>query len=471
MKAYSGFRHLADDMLSCVSFGSAASIQYPSGLIGGNSAGWSFAGWFWIANLGSTRTLLAESTTTGAPNVEVLTTGAVRVRPNSGTNIDSTAGVVRTGAVGGWHHIATAVTPLAGGVGYDYLTCVNGEIVSQGRAATGAFAANAGTTSMSMGSGSKTCRLTFWNRPITQAEMRAGYYAGTVPGASAHWPLDDAEGTRGVDTVAPSAARELIVTIGGGGFWSTDAPKQGVRLSQDFGSVLLDGVEDTRLSTVDNVALQLLIGAAGLSVVSWNRPRFASGGTVGALVTGRSGTSPGAIHFALDSRNGSTRMQGRLTAAEALRDSGVTTISSAPIPARNKWRMTGATLDAAGQYIRQYNNGLQVSRVAAAFNGGPFGIPANPNDYTSLQLGEDFGATSGSRLAFNGWIGATYIYDVTLTRQQMRKLYLTGDAGVQPAFRWLMNERFGTVANCSGSKYSSPATLQSGAAWSAEQPW
>ena len=463
LPAYGSFRHSAVDMLSCVSFGGAANIVYPSGLIGGPA--WSWAGFVWLASLGSTRTLLSEATTAGAPNVEVLTTGAVRIRPHSGSNLDSPVGVV---AAKTWVHVAVSVAPLAGNVGFDYIITVNGEVVLQGRSATGVFAANAGVTTMTLGSGSRVCRVAVWSTALTQAQMRAHYYADTTGGASLVWPLDDAEGSRGADAVAPNAARELIVTIGSGGFWSTDTPKWAPRQQQAAGSVLLDGVENTRLSAVDGAALPQLVGCTGLSVMAWCRPRFASGSTVGALVLGRSGTSPGSVHFYLDARNSSTRAQARM-GTEATRDSGVTGIQSQPLPMRGTWRLVGMTIDPAGTWIRQYHQGMQISRVAAAFSGVPFSIPANPNDFSSLHIGEDTGGTPGSKTPFNGWIGPAWIFDTLLTRQQMRAMYLKGECGVAPAFQWRMDERIGTTAASTG-KFAAPLTLNGGAAWSMDAP-
>lgn len=463
LPAYGAMRHTAADMLSCVQFGGAANIAWPTGVIGGNSAGWAWAGWFWPISLGTARDI-CYAATADTPRFGYSSTGLIQFA-RSGQALIS-AGTPYP-AQRRWIHGAVSVTPLAGNVGYDWVIYQFGEVVASGREVSGAFIAHTVAPTAVLGSGGRMGRQTIWQRAITQAEARAHFYEDRASGAAADWRLDEGEGTSCLNSVSGGSPLTLTNCT-----YITDTPKWATQVAQSFGSVLLPGVDGSHLSTVAGAVLPQLVGATGITLVSWHRPRMALGGTQGSLITGRSGTSPGAVHLLLAGFNRSQTAQARIAFTDTLQSASGAAFTAEPVAGRGRWRMTAASFDVAGDMIRHYNQGLQYSRTAVAFNGGAFSIGSPPpDDFTSLYFGEDVGS-SGAHLAYTGWLGPQRIYDRVLTNAQVRDVYLKGSTSVQPAFEWLFNEASGaTAATSSNSKFAAPATLVGSAAWSLDQPW
>lgn len=461
LPAYGSRRVTAVDMLSCASFGGSASFAYPAGVMGGSSAGWAWSGWFWPFSLSARD--LSFLALTNSPQFGYSAGGLIQFKQQGSSYLSS--GVAFPAKT--WVHGSISVTPLAGNVGYDWAIYQFGELVASGRQATGNFVAYSSAPAGVLGSGSRLGRQTWWDRAITQAEARAHYYESKAAGAAADWWVDAGEGAVSADAVTALVGKQMTVTLGSGGAWSTDTPLRAAQVSQPFGSVLLPGIAGSRLATADGAALPQLVGATGLTLLAWHRTRSALGTDQGALISARSGTSPGALHFQLNGFNGSQIGQARVAFNDTLRSSGTQAITTEPIPARGRWRMSGASFDRVNNLIRTYNNGLQTASTAAAFNGSLFSIGSPPPaDFTSLALGEDVGGA----IPYSGWLGPCRVFDVVLTNRQIRDVFLKGTCDVRPAFEWLLNERVGTMAASTG-KYAATATMGGTAAWSLDQPW
>lgn len=461
LPAYGAYRHFRVDMLSAAIFGGSANIAWPAGVFGGNAAGWSWAGWFWPLSLGTGRDL-CYSATANTPRFGWTSAGLLNFAPSGTAVITATTAIP---AAKQWIHGAVSVTPLGGG-GYDWVIYQFGEVVGSGRAVTGSFITHSAAPQAVLGSGGRMSRQTVWNRAITQTEVRAHYYEGRASGPAADWYMNEGEGTVGEDGVTMLSANRLALTLGSGGLWSAETPKRRIRELQAFGSVLLDGVAGSSLTTATGAVLPQLVGATGITTFAWVRPRMALDATQGCLVAGRSGNTPGTVHIQTGTFNIATFGQAKLAFAETLRSHYLTPNARL----RGQWRSVAHSFDPATNMIRSYNNGMKYGTSASSYTGALFGIGTSPpDDYTSFTLGEDPGAGGGSTIPLTGWLGPVRIYDVVLTDSQMRDVHLTGRCSVRPAFEWLLTEGIGTTAASTG-KYAATATLAGGVTWSLDQP-
>lgn len=458
LPTYGAFRHTADDMVTAVNFGGSAGMTYPAGLIGGDAAGWSWCGWFWANTLTARNILLGFEANT--PTFGYSGTGCVQFSLNGGGF--TTGDVSQAFTAKRWVHGGVSISPLPGGVGYDWSIYHFGEVVSSGRSATGTFIAHATAPTASLGASSRIGRQTLWRRGITQAEVRAHYYAGTAAGAVADWRMDESIGSVSVDRVTGLAGRQLSVTLGSGGFWTTDTPKRGVMLPREFGSILLPGTAGSNVLMTANSVLPNLVGAAEITIAAWSKPRAG-----GSILCARSGASP-ALRLQLSTSAISGSGHAAMLDGETVRVVVSQQPLSDPIPQRARWRHQSITFRPAAGQVDFFVAGALVNRnTGVAFNGAPFSLSAGNS---KLSIGEDPDGGGGA-YPFDGWIGPVEIYTDPLTLAQQRSLYLTGNAGVLPAYRWSWQERTGTVANSSGSKFAVAGALQGSAAWSLDQPW
>lgn len=454
LPAYSGYVHEAVDMVTAVSFGGSAAFTWPAGVIGGDSAGWSWAGWFWANALADRNLFLANET--NAPTVGYTTTGTVRLQQAGGTWLASTG----TFKARNWVHAACTVVPLSGNVGYDWVIYINGEIAGSGRQATGAFIVHATAPAGGVGSASRISRQTWWRSGITQAQVRAHYYAGSSGGAALNWNMTDSIGAVAEDSITGLAANRMGITLGSGGFWTSDTPKRGVMVQRDFASLLMPGVSGSNVVAAANTPLPNLVGATEITIAAWTKPR-----TGGNILIARSGASP-TLRLTLATGTTSGGGSASFVEGETLRQVTSQQPSGNPIPLRGQWRQQAITFRPTADQIDYLINGALISRSTLDFNGGAFALtPAIANKMT---IGEDLDGTASP---FDGWIGPITVFDSPLTLAQLRSLYLTGNAGVQPAYGLNWTEKVGTAAASTGGKYALALTLQGTTAWSNEQPW
>lgn len=455
LPAYGSNRHEAVDMVTAVAFGGSAGLSYPA-LIGGNSTGWGWCGWFWANTLTDRNIVLGAQT--NSPTFGYSATGRVQFCLAGGAYTQ--ADIASAFAARRWVHGAISITPLPGGVGYDWVIYHFGEVAGFGRSATGTFVTHSTAPTGSLGAASRLGRQTLWDRAITQAEVRAHYYRGRAAGAVADWGVNESVGAVSNDLVTGLAGRQLAITLGSGGFWTTDTPKRGVLQPREFGSILLPGSGGSNVIMTADAALPNLVGAAEITIAAWSKPRAG-----GNILAARSGGTP-TLRLLLATSGTSGGGSAAMLDGETLRSVSSQQPSGDPIPLRGQWRHQAITFRPAAGQIDYFINGALVSRSALAFNGAPFSLASGTS---KLVIGEDPDG-GGSASPFAGWIGPVEIYDSALTLAQIRTMYLTGSP-IQPAYRWTWQERTGTAAASSGGKYAVSGTLQGSAAWSLEQPW
>lgn len=450
--SYGGQRHLARDFYTTLLFGAASSWSMAASPAFVTAAGWSICAWVRPVDMSSVQSIVTNTVTAGAPQFRVTASRTLEILPRSAA---SSLLSVATLNKGQWHHCA---------VTHDAATkrtrlLLDGEIVAENVGTIGGvdFAQPGGALVGSANSATALDRLSFYNREITQAEVRADCYQSAGPVPVARYLFDEGVGTSAVDSLGGSAITHNCT-------YSADAPTQPIRLPVDWGSIYQAGSSYLTLPTTTTDNLGLALAGVGSFVCSVRVKLTDVQASIDLLRTNTSGVV--GLRLQLD---GGTNLTATVRAGL---DGGVSaraTNVSVPL-AIGQWvtySCEATIADGAAGRIRLYRDGILLIDTAADF-AGQTAVAWSP--VPGGTLGWLGGGTSGAN-PLPGWLGEIRI-DPSMTKAQLRSLVMTGVSGAgEPYLRWTQAIGVGASSPNNGSKAGISAVLTGAAAWSLDAPW
>lgn len=447
MRSYNGFRHKLRDFYTSLRFEASGSVSLTNLT---NITNTSFSICAWVCLWPSTSNRLTISGSTATPELIINSSGIISFGAKDSSPVCLSGNALSNAQ---WHHIAITFNKN------DNITrlYLDGEDVG---ASNTPITFNS-TTALNIGlnRGSYIVDFKIYSSALTQSDIRADCYhlpTATVP--IHRFEMNDAVGNNLVDSGSSPIALGSILNC-------TFAPYQipygqSRQTMTDSGILLLDGSGDY-ISTTNNLCHTAFNGEATILLSTWVKlARDASYCYPIGLIAN------GTTHARLEVDKIQTQGTFRSNSGDAGQVSSILVANSSYHRWADdavRWSMRSVLVDFVNKKIEHYRNGVLFSRVSGvSFSSSSI----NYNASNSLAIG----ATVGGGSPVRGCLGPTHICAGTITKDDIRQLYLKNKVPGNKTAYWTFGDGYGTTAIQKGNVANFNATLQGDAKFSYGAP-
>jgi len=472
-RAYGSNRHTRRDFRASMSGGNVTLTALPNIYTGQT---FTLSAWVWPAVLSGNQLLLSSSNNNTAQFFIQVTTGLLAFSAPTGP-----AAVVSTTALDlrRWQHVAVVFS------GNSVTFYIDGEAAGTVAYAQTFVASTSGA--QNMGGNGRVTRMLGWSSALTQAQIRADFYAWGAPPPQIRFTGNEGQGTTITDDVGGCVGTLAAVA------WDADVPITPARPPKQFGYSLValhagDGTNTNAITgTATSVATLFgnLRGALGLTLACWVKIDGALTASVFPIQLWQSSSTTGP-RLRLDIVGGINGMVFQVTGRMGAGSGTFVALTGVTINRRitGRWAHIAATIDYTLNRVIYYIDGVPVAQVNSAMTDG------NAGSGFTVASGFHPEALVGTELVNVGIVGAPVtaslksrvvqtghlVCNRVATAEELRALVIAGTVPAGAVMRLLWLEGLGstTVDSISAAsftiqRFGSSTTLYT-AGWTGDVP-